>query len=292
MVKFLDFPGLRKRLAIEPSFGRKLIEMCGRLGLVPNYLLSVMSIETAGTFDPAIQNPINPDPLQRATGLIQFMPETARGLGTSIAALRGMTAVEQLQYVERFLEQNGRKIRPNVPGDYYMAIFMPAFVGAAEDKVLGRQGDTSLVAPRLTYAKVYEQNSGFDRSKRGFFTVGDVWQTTLGRIASAQSKPPIEVSVAAPLAPASDSPRPSLPQAWRSFGGPSDLPVLRIGAKGNSVALLQRLVGSDLVTGVYTEALANDYVRPLQLRHGLAADGVVGPLTWEALTPSLKPGKV
>lgn len=283
MTQFLDFPGLRKRMALEPLFGRKVIEMCERLGLVPDYLLSVMSIETAGTFDPAIQNPINSDPLLRATGLIQFMPPTARALGTSIAALRGMTAVEQLQYVERYFQMSGKKIRRDVPGDYYMAVFLPAFVGADQAMVLGRKGDNSFVSPGLTFAKVYEQNSGFDRGKRGFFTVGDVWQTTLTRIASVQNKPRIEVTETAPLGQGSTSlPRPSLPAAWRSSGGQSDLPVLRVGDKGTAVTLLQRLLGC-LETGVYTESMAAMYVRPYQLRAGLTPDGVVGQLTWEAV---------
>ncbi len=103
---FLDFPGLRKRMALEPRFGMEMLKMSERLNLDPNSILSVMSIETAGTFDPSIQNPQNHNPDLRATGLIQFMPTTAKALGTSIPALRAMSAVEQLQYVERFFARN------------------------------------------------------------------------------------------------------------------------------------------------------------------------------------------
>jgi hypothetical protein len=278
MTQFLDFPGLRGRMALEPRFGVEFVKMCERLGLVPDYLLSVMSIETAGTFDPAIQNPINPNPDLRATGLIQFMPQTAKGLGTSIPALRAMSAVEQLQYVERFFQANGSKIRRDVPGDYYMAVFMPAFVGAAPNKVLGRKDDPTLLAG-LTMASIYAQNSGFDRQKRGFFTVEDVWQTTLNRIASVAGKPKIEVSEAGPLSSAPTSPAsPSLERAWQSSGGPSDLPVLRLGAKGNAVTLAQALLGADC-TGVYTEAFGAE-VRRFQAQVGLKVDGVIGPVTW------------
>lgn len=37
-----------------------------------------------------------------AIGLIQFMPSTAKGLGTSTSALKQMTAVDQLAYVEKY----------------------------------------------------------------------------------------------------------------------------------------------------------------------------------------------
>jgi hypothetical protein len=290
-IKLLDFPGLRKRLTLEPLFAQKLVEMCDRLGFDPNNLLSVMSVETAGTMDPAIENTVAPFKKKDgsidgyATGLIQFIPSTARALGTTTETLKHMSAVEQLQYVERFFKLNGTagNIRRNVPGDYYMAVFMPAFVGAPADKVLGRVGDGSAVSKGLTYDAVYQSNKGFDRGHHGYFTVQDVWDTTLGRIDSAKLKSPLEVPDTGPLAPASPPARPSLPPAWRSSLGPSDLPVLRIGARGTAVALAQRLSGSDLVTGVFTEAFALDFVKPLQAAYGIDADGVIGPLTWELL---------
>ncbi|MDI9636218.1 hypothetical protein QM565_10540 [Geitlerinema splendidum] len=43
----------------------------------------------------------------RATGLIQFMPYTAKELGTSPDALCKMSQVEQMQWVERYLVQRG-----------------------------------------------------------------------------------------------------------------------------------------------------------------------------------------
>lgn len=203
MTTVLDFPGLRDRMQREPRFGMQFLAMAERLGLEPDSILSVMSIETANTFDPAIQNPTNPDPNKRATGLIQFMPSTAKMLGTTIPALRQMTAVEQLQYVERYFERVRAQIRRDVPGDYYMAVFMPAFIGAAPDTVLGRKDDPGTIKG-LSLAKVYEQNAGFDRQHRGFFTVQDVWNTTLGRIADARRRPPIEVTAPSPLVPAEE----------------------------------------------------------------------------------------
>ncbi len=284
MLTFLDFPGLRKRLTLEPRFGTALVALCERLGLIPDYLLSVMSIESAGTFDPSIRNPDG-----GATGLIQFMPQTAKGLGTTTEDLAKMSAVEQLQYVERFLQGNGGRIRKDVPGDYYMAVFMPAFVGADGTTVLGELGNQEIVPhTNLTYDRIYNSNKGFDPKKTGRFTVADVWGTTLGRIASARSRARLEVPEIGPLVPPAPPPSPSLPPAWRSSGGHYDLPALEVGASGTAVTFLQVLLKSDVITSVYTSFFEDQYVKPFQRAHGLAADGVVGRLTWRALAESCK----
>ena len=52
--------------------------MAGRLGISEADLMAVMSFETGGTFNPGIRNAAG----SGATGLIQFMPSTAAGLGT------------------------------------------------------------------------------------------------------------------------------------------------------------------------------------------------------------------
>lgn len=57
--------------------------------------------------------------------------------------------------------------------------------------------------------------------------------------------------------------------------------TIRLGSTGETVKLLQRLLGvvADGVFGPLTEAA----VRTFQRRHGLAVDGIVGPQTWTAL---------
>jgi len=59
-----------------------------------------MSFESGGTFSPSVKNPVS-----GATGLIQFIPNTARGLGTSTAELSRMSPVEQLDFVEKYFDQ-------------------------------------------------------------------------------------------------------------------------------------------------------------------------------------------
>ena len=51
------------------------------------------------TFSPSIRNKGT-----KATGLIQFMPKTAIGLGTTIDELAGMTQVQQMDYVYTYFK--------------------------------------------------------------------------------------------------------------------------------------------------------------------------------------------
>lgn len=70
--------------------------------------------------------------------------------------------------------------------------------------------------------------------------------------------------------------------------GPHDFPTLRRGAKGADVRMLQGLLNvfrappplaEDGDFGAKTEAAVQDFQRT----HSLIPDGIVGPLTWEAL---------
>jgi hypothetical protein len=179
-MQMLDIAGLRNT---SGSFRSALAEMALSLGLDPSYIAAVMKIETGGTYSPSIQNPFT-----GAVGLIQFMPATARAMGTSVEALRSMTAEQQLQYVKDFFRPHVGRIRPNVPGDYYLAVFYPAFIGRDPSTVIFSAGDTG-----------YAQNAGLDRNGDGLITVGDVTGTVDGVVANAQTRPPLEVAVGASL---------------------------------------------------------------------------------------------
>jgi len=90
---------LAKLMEREPEFKPKLIRESRRRGINPDHLLNVMAVETAGSFNPAIKNPNS-----SASGLIQFMADTARSLGTSTAELRKMSATKQLDYVFKYFD--------------------------------------------------------------------------------------------------------------------------------------------------------------------------------------------
>ena len=137
---------------VSPAFKRRVIEISAELGMDPNNLMAAMAFESARTFRADIENPFS-----GAAGLIQFMPATAKGLGTSTAALKKMTPVAQLEFVRRyFLPQKGRL---NDLNDVYMAILWPRAVGRPASHVLFVNG-----------SRQYSQNKGLDVNFDGVVT--------------------------------------------------------------------------------------------------------------------------
>lgn len=138
---------------VSQAFRVKVREIAERLRVDPNYLTAAMAFETGTTFDPAIKNAAG----SGATGLIQFMPSTARGLGTSTAQLARMSAVEQLDWVEKYFQSFRGRL--NTLGDVYMAILWPAAVGKPGSHVLFKK-------PSIQYT----QNAGLDVNRNGEIT--------------------------------------------------------------------------------------------------------------------------
>lgn len=120
--------------------------------------MSCMAFESAETFSPSIKNAAG----SGANGLIQFMPATARGLGTTVETLALMTAEQQLEYVrEYFWPYRGRLTSLS---SVYMAILWPKAVGQADSAVLWTREDAPIT---------YKQNAGLDANKDGAITVGE-----------------------------------------------------------------------------------------------------------------------
>lgn len=150
---------LDTKLIQDPDFKTKLDKVAGQLGVKSSDLIAIMKQESG-------VNPQAVNPMSGATGLIQFMPNTARQLGTTVEELRQMDAVQQLDYVYKYFKAVG--VGDGTLGDLYMAVFMPKYVGASDTTVLGSSG-----APGFS-GKVYAQNQSLDRNKDGIITVGDV----------------------------------------------------------------------------------------------------------------------
>ena len=72
-------------------------------------------------------NPQAVNPISGATGLIQFMPSTARGLGITTTVLKRMSNVQQLDYVLAYLRPY--KGRMKTWADVYLAVFYPRAMG-------------------------------------------------------------------------------------------------------------------------------------------------------------------
>lgn len=146
--------GVRNNPNVTPAFINRVEQMAARLGAKPEHLLAVMSFETGGTFSPSIRNGIG------ATGLIQFLPSTARGLGTSTDALARMSSVEQLEYVEKYLAQPQYRGKIGTVEGIYTSILS----GTA------RQNPNDVLFRRGTRA--YEQNP-LDWNRNGEITAAE-----------------------------------------------------------------------------------------------------------------------
>ena len=93
--------------SVTPEFRDKVRSISARLGCNPSDLMTCMAWESGRSFSPAKKNMAG----SGATGLIQFMPSTAQGLGTSVDALAAMTAVEQRLGGEIFPALQGETAR-------------------------------------------------------------------------------------------------------------------------------------------------------------------------------------
>lgn len=142
---------------VTDAFKRKVIVISKGLGISPDFLMACMAFETGETFSPTIKNAAG----SGAVGLIQFMPSTAKMLGTSTEALEKMTAETQLDYVEKYFKPQRGKLR--TLEDVYMAILYPAAIGKSLDYALFEKGSIT-----------YKQNSGFDKDKDGKITLAEI----------------------------------------------------------------------------------------------------------------------
>lgn len=150
--------------SIDAAFQKKLEEVAKRLKVKPSDLLGIMKHES-GLKTSAV------NPYTGAVGLIQFMPATAKRMGTSVEELKNMSAIEQLDYVEKFYKPVAGKAKDI--GDLYMFTFLPAAVGKPDDFVLGARGSSDKLFG-INKNALYTQNKGFDKDNKGYYTVGDV----------------------------------------------------------------------------------------------------------------------
>ena len=150
------------------DFIKKVREVSTRLGIDPNWLMAIMYWESASTFSSSIQNSIG------ATGLIQFIPSTAKGLGTTTTALKNMSAVDQLDYVEKYLNVYKGKLNSYV--DTYFSVFFPLAIGKPDDWVIQGAG--------ISANQIARQNPAFDVNKDGKVEVWEVKKVMLEKLPS------------------------------------------------------------------------------------------------------------
>lgn len=173
---------------------KKLQDIADKYGIPIEWISNLINHESAGTWNPSITNSIG------ATGLIQIMPTTAIGLGTSTEKLRKMSFSEQLVYVDKYLYNamksrkllgdNGKIIPTATQIDLFMLIFYPASVGnpyySFPDSVVRANG----VSNPMEYANKVLKNPIFEFGSAPF-SVSDYFKNereNLGGFASVSAR--------------------------------------------------------------------------------------------------------
>lgn len=113
---YLNLPFIDKVKSNVSQFGNKVIDIANELGWNAKWLMVVMNNESG--LNHTIKNPTS-----SATGLIQFMKDTAIGLGTTTEKLKKMTNVDQLDYVKKYLLPYKDKVKS--VSDAYLTVFYP-----------------------------------------------------------------------------------------------------------------------------------------------------------------------
>jgi len=301
------------------AFRDKVVQIAARLEVNPNFLMAVMSFESGGTFSPSILNMAG----SGAVGLIQFMPATARGLGTTTTALAAMSAEAQLDFVEKHFRPF--KGRLTTIEDTYMAVLLPKAVGKGSNFVLFERPSVA-----------FNQNRGLDIDDDGRITVFDASFKVRKLLTSAgggsgeilrrgSSGPEVEALQDELIAlghlrpeekaggPGTFGPRTerALKELQSANGlaasGVCDVEThvtirqinegLRLGSAGGVVsALQQRLVRLGNLTNAQAAAAAGAFDRPtedalrqFQTQHGIDPTGVLTVPTYRALLTAVPP---
>lgn len=111
---------------IDSSLAQAIVSVALAVGIRDaGWLANVINFESAG-FNPKAYNKYS-----GATGLIQFTPDTAEELGTTTSHLMGLSATQQMEYVQRYFQLS--RIRQYAPFtsqlDTFLAVYYPSAIG-------------------------------------------------------------------------------------------------------------------------------------------------------------------
>lgn len=159
----------KKKPGLSIEFFEKVVNISKKIKCSPEDLMAVMHSESAGTFNPGEWNHAG----NRAVGLIQFTDIAAKSLDPTgeltLEKLAKMSAIEQLNYVEKYLEYAKCKVAKFdksdelTAGDLYSIVYLPA---VAKKDVLAEASND----PKEYYSK----NKIFDRNKDGKITKSEM----------------------------------------------------------------------------------------------------------------------
>lgn len=201
------------------------------------------------------------NPTTNASGLIQFMPSTLRGLGYAHgdAAFRQLTAEEQLRWVRAYFLPH-RGMLTSVPRAY-VAVFLPALLPKAtsDDYVLCARGG------QLGWA--YAANAVFDANNDYTITVGELGEAVRRNMVGPRWEEIYYRATGKPLV------TPDVGYDLRTTLG-QQRALARLGYAPGDL---------DGFPGPRTAAA----VRAFQVAAGLKVDGIIGPMTRDALARKL-----
>jgi hypothetical protein len=138
----------------KEAFLSKVKAVATALKVKADWLMMIMYIESR--INPSAVNSVS-----NATGLIQFMPNTAISLGTTVAKLKAMSNVDQLEYVQKYYAPLVGRM--NSFYDMYLSTFFPVAIGKPDDYVFQTKS--------LPASLIAKQNSALDTNNNGEITM-------------------------------------------------------------------------------------------------------------------------
>ena len=131
-----------------------LIKTANDIGIKPEWLLRIICRESS--FNTKAVNPYS-----GATGIIQWLPSTARHLGTTTSNLYNMSFSEQLDYVYKYFKMINKTNQVNSFEEVYLIVFYPRAIGKPDNYIIGHKN-----------SKIVKQNPAI--SNNGIITVADI----------------------------------------------------------------------------------------------------------------------
>jgi len=120
-------------------------------------------VQLESEWDPAAQQPVT-----KASGLIQIMPNHLKRWGITPAEVQAMTAWEQTPLVGRYFREANAFGRWSTPGDTYLAIAAPSFLGRPNSAVAFPVG-----------SRAWQANPAWRSAGNGDITVGSIREVLL-----------------------------------------------------------------------------------------------------------------
>ena len=143
----------------DTEFLAEVTRVCRKFGIKEGDLLGLMASESG--FNPASDNGTH-------VGLIQFSRDSARAVGTTQAALKGMTRAQQMTYVEKYFDHwKSAGYFPDNPtaGQLYSVVFAPAYANKQDHEALYSAGSAA-----------YNSNRPLDTNNDGQITMAEMGQ--------------------------------------------------------------------------------------------------------------------